>query len=48
MFAAMNRAIAVAELRPAIDRVFAFAEAKQAYAYQASSSHFGKIVIRLG
>jgi NADPH:quinone reductase-like Zn-dependent oxidoreductase len=48
MFAAMNRAIAAAELRPAIDRVFAFAEAKQAYAYQASGAHFGKIVIGLG
>jgi NADPH:quinone reductase-like Zn-dependent oxidoreductase len=48
MFAAMNRAIAATGLRPAIDRIFAFAEAKQAYAYQASGAHFGKIVIGLG
>jgi NADPH:quinone reductase-like Zn-dependent oxidoreductase len=45
MFAAMNKAVALARLRPAIDRVFPFAEAKQAYAYQASGAHFGKIVI---
>jgi len=47
MFAAMNRAISLAKLRPPIDRVFPFAEAKQAYAYQAGSGHFGKIVIRV-
>ncbi len=41
----MNRAIETAKLRPVIDRVFPFHEAKQAYAYQASGSHFGKIVI---
>jgi NADPH:quinone reductase-like Zn-dependent oxidoreductase len=45
MFAAMNKALALAKLRPVIDRVFPFAEAKQAYAYQASGGHFGKIVI---
>ena len=45
MFAAMNRAIALAALRPAIDRVFPFGEAKQAYAHQASGGHFGKVVI---
>jgi len=27
--------------------VFAFADARQAYAYQAASGHFGKIVIRV-
>src|SRR5262249_43780626 len=47
MFAAMTRAISLAKLRPPIDRVFPFAEAKQAYAYQAASGHFGKIVIRV-
>jgi NADPH:quinone reductase-like Zn-dependent oxidoreductase len=45
MFAAMNQALALAHLRPAIDRVFPFADAKAAYAHQASGSHFGKIVI---
>jgi hypothetical protein len=27
--------------------VFSFAEAKQAYAYHATSGHFGKIVIKV-
>jgi NADPH:quinone reductase-like Zn-dependent oxidoreductase len=48
MFAAMNRAVSEAALTPVIDRVFAFDEAKQAYAYQASGAHFGKIVVRVG
>ena len=30
------------------EKADAFAEAKQAYAYQASGAHFGKIVIGLG
>ncbi|MPZ55849.1 MAG: zinc-binding dehydrogenase [Rhizobiales bacterium] len=48
MFAAMNRAIAETRLRPVIDRVFPFADAKAAFAYQAGGSHFGKIVIAVG
>ncbi len=48
MFAAMNRAVSEAALKPVIDRTFAFAEAKQAYAYQISGAHFGKIVIGVG
>lgn len=47
MFASMNRAVAAAGLRPVIGRTFNFGEAKQAYDYQASGSHFGKIVIRV-
>ncbi len=31
--------------RPVVDRVFGFAEAKAAYAYQASAALFGKVVI---
>ena len=45
-FEAMNRAIALHELRPVIDRVFAFDEARQAFEYMASGSHFGKICIK--
>jgi NADPH:quinone reductase-like Zn-dependent oxidoreductase len=45
MFANMNRAIAETELKPVIDRVFDFADAKAAFAHQASGGHFGKIVI---
>jgi NADPH:quinone reductase-like Zn-dependent oxidoreductase len=34
-------------LRPAIDRTFAFEEAADACAYQASGRHFGKVVIEI-
>lgn len=45
MFAAMNAAITQHRFRPAIDRVFPFADAKAAYGHQQSGAHFGKIVI---
>jgi NADPH:quinone reductase-like Zn-dependent oxidoreductase len=47
MFETMNRAIAAAKLRPVIDRVFAFEEAREAFRYLESAKHFGKIVIRV-
>jgi NADPH:quinone reductase-like Zn-dependent oxidoreductase len=47
MFEAMNRAISQAQLKPIIDRVFPFAEARAAYDYLQSGSHFGKVVISL-
>lgn len=47
MFEAMNRAIAQAQLQPVIDRVFPFTEAKAAYQYLQSGSHFGKVVIQV-
>ena len=34
------------EMRPVIDRVFAFEEARQAFEHMASGSHFGKICIK--
>jgi NADPH:quinone reductase-like Zn-dependent oxidoreductase len=46
MFEAMNRAIALHQLKPAIDRIFPFLEAPAAYRYQAGGTHFGKVVIR--
>jgi len=46
MFAAMNRAIALAGMRPVVDRVFPFAEAREALEHMAGASHFGKIAIR--
>jgi len=46
-FEAMNRAIALHQLRPVIDRVFPFDEARQAFEYMASGSHFGKICIKI-
>jgi NADPH:quinone reductase-like Zn-dependent oxidoreductase len=45
MFAAMNRAIGAAKLKPVIDRVFGFDDALDAYRYLKSGSHFGKVVI---
>jgi NADPH:quinone reductase-like Zn-dependent oxidoreductase len=47
MFEAMNQAIAHHQLKPIIDRTFTFIEAKEAYQYLKSGSHFGKVVIQL-
>jgi NADPH:quinone reductase-like Zn-dependent oxidoreductase len=47
MFEAMNRAIVANRLRPVVDRVFAFAEAAEAFRYMESAAHFGKICIRM-
>ncbi len=48
MFEAMNRAIAVHELRPVVDRVFPFEQAREALQYIESGAHFGKVCIRIG
>lgn len=45
MFEAMNRAMTLHATRPVIDRVFPFAEAREAYKHLESGAHFGKIVI---
>jgi NADPH:quinone reductase-like Zn-dependent oxidoreductase len=45
MFEAMNRAIALHQLRPVVDRVFAFNDTPAAYAHLEAGRHFGKIVI---
>jgi len=45
MFEAMNRAIAAARLKPAVDRTFPFADAVAAYKEFATGAHFGKVVI---
>jgi NADPH:quinone reductase-like Zn-dependent oxidoreductase len=44
-FEAMNRAIDLHKLRPVIDRVFPFSEAREAYLYFAERKHMGKVVI---
>lgn len=44
-FEDMNRAIAQHELRPVIDRVLPFAEARDALESLGHGAHFGKIVI---
>jgi Zinc-binding dehydrogenase len=44
-FIAMNRAIAVNDLRPIINRVFRFSEVIEAFRYYEESRPFGKVVI---
>ncbi len=48
MFLAMARAIEINAIKPVIDKVFAFADAREAYRHMASGAHFGKIVISVG
>jgi 2-desacetyl-2-hydroxyethyl bacteriochlorophyllide A dehydrogenase len=47
MFEAMNRAIALHQIKPVIDRVFPFSDALEAYRHLQSGSHFGKVVIQV-
>ncbi|MCD4749404.1 MAG: NAD(P)-dependent alcohol dehydrogenase [Thermoanaerobaculales bacterium] len=44
-FERMNRAISLHELRPVIDRVFAFDETPDAFGHMASGAHVGKVCI---
>jgi NADPH:quinone reductase-like Zn-dependent oxidoreductase len=46
-FEAMNRAIALHRLRPVVDRIFPFMEARAALEHMAGQGHFGKIVVRM-
>jgi NADPH:quinone reductase-like Zn-dependent oxidoreductase len=46
-FEAMNDFIAKHKLKPVIDKVFPFEDAKAAFEYLESGSHFGKVVIQL-
>ena len=47
MFEAMNRAISFHQMRPVVDRVFPFEQARDALRYLESGAHFGKIVIQI-
>jgi NADPH:quinone reductase-like Zn-dependent oxidoreductase len=47
MFEAMNRAIVLHQLRPVVDRVFGFADIKDALRHMESGAHFGKICVRI-
>jgi NADPH:quinone reductase-like Zn-dependent oxidoreductase len=47
MFESMNHAISAKAMRPVIDTVFDFENARGAMHYMETGSHFGKIVIRL-
>jgi NADPH:quinone reductase-like Zn-dependent oxidoreductase len=46
-FLTMNKAIALAALKPAIDATFPFSEAPAALRHMESAAHFGKIVIAM-
>jgi len=46
MFEEMNANISQNRLTPIIDRVFEFAQAREALKYMQTGSHFGKIVVR--
>jgi NADPH:quinone reductase-like Zn-dependent oxidoreductase len=47
MFESMNRAISLHHLKPVVDRVFPFAESREALKHMESAQHFGKIVISI-
>ncbi len=47
MFEAMNTAIATHALRPVVDRVFPFGQAREAMHYMEKGTHFGKICIKV-
>jgi NADPH:quinone reductase-like Zn-dependent oxidoreductase len=46
-FEAMNRAITANRMRPVVDRIFAFGEARDALNALQEAHHFGKIVIQV-
>lgn len=46
-FDRMNLAFASHKLRPVVDRVFPFEQAREAFDYMASGAHFGKVCIRV-
>ncbi|KAI0326840.1 NAD-P-binding protein [Cubamyces sp. BRFM 1775] len=46
-FEDMNKLISAAKLKPVVDKVFSFEEAREAYEYLASQKHVGKIVIKV-
>jgi len=47
MFERMNAAIAAGRMKPVVDKVFSFAQARLAYEYQRSPELFGKVVIAI-
>ncbi len=47
MFDQMNRAMAVNQVHPVIDRVFPFSDAREAYRHLESGAHFGKVCIAI-
>jgi len=48
VFEQMNRAIEVNRIKPVVDKVFPFAEARAAFEHQGSGDFIGKVVISMG
>ncbi len=47
MFEAMNKAVALAQMRPVVDRVFDFKDIRGALQHMEAGAHFGKICLRV-
>jgi NADPH:quinone reductase-like Zn-dependent oxidoreductase len=47
MFEDMNAALAFNQVRPVIDQVFAFEDARAAYHAMRAAGHFGKLVVTI-
>ncbi len=47
MFEDMNRLLCQHNLKPSIDKTFAFEDAKDAFRYMESGAHFGKIMVKI-
>ncbi|CAL76626.1 Putative Alcohol dehydrogenase [Bradyrhizobium sp. ORS 278] len=45
---ALANALALHQVKPVVDRVFAFAEAREAFHYMSSGAHVGKVAIAFG
>ena len=46
-FEDMNRLISAVKLRPVVDKVFDFEHVRDAYEYQDSQQHVGKVVVKV-
>jgi len=47
MCAGLHRAMAVSQVHPVIEKVFPFAQARQAYGHFESGAHCGKVCIAI-
>jgi NADPH:quinone reductase-like Zn-dependent oxidoreductase len=47
MFEDLNRVVSAAKIHPVVDRTFNFDQAREAYEYLASGTHFGKVTIKV-
>jgi NADPH:quinone reductase-like Zn-dependent oxidoreductase len=48
MFEAMNRALALHQIHPVVDKVYPWTDARTAFAAMQAGEHFGKIVLEVG